>query len=213
MTVQPLAFGQSFPKSGGKFLRLKEKNDFVQFRIAQDPVYDGKHFQQVINAETGGLGWDVSDCLRINEGLECELCSKFFEINDLIKKFKEAEKAGDEHPEVKKMKTEARKYSASIQFYFPILDRGDGSFKILQTTNGVRNKLNAQYENGIDVKAKEWVLKNTGSTNPNEKYSLSLVDSADVKPLTEDEKEEWEKAKSYDLSQVSKSGGSEEDEE
>jgi hypothetical protein len=131
----------------------------------------------------------------------------------MIKKFKAAEKVDDDNAEVKRMRQDARKYAVAIQFYFPILNRNDGKFAILQVTNGVRNKFNAQFENGVDVMNKEWILSNTGSASPAERYSLSLVDSADVKKLSPEEEEEFAKAKAYDLSQISQTNGSDDVEE
>lgn len=212
MPVQPLGFGQKLPSSGNTFLRLKTKGEQVQFKIAQEPVYDGKHFMQLSDPETGEVRWDVTECPRIAEGEECQYCEQYFELMAMIKKFKKAEDVDDDHPEVKRMKQDARKYAVSIQHYFPILNRNDGKFAILQITNGVKNKFNAQFENGIDVMSKEWILRNTGSASPVERYALSLVDSADVKPLTDEETEEFEKAKNYDLSQISNSGSSDDEE-
>lgn len=214
MPVQSLSFGQKLPSTGGSnFLRLKQKGEKVQFRIAQEPVFDGKHFMQLSDPETKEVKWEVTECPRIADGSECNYCEQYFELMDMVKKFKAAEKVEDDHPEVKRMRQDARKYAVSIQFYFPIVNRNDGKFAILQVTNGVRNKFNAQFENGIDVMSKEWILSNTGSPSPNERYSLSLVDSADVKPFTPEEEEEWKKAKAYDLSQISQTGGSDDSDE
>lgn len=207
MGVQPLAFGQSLPSRGGEYLRLKNKGDQVQFKIAQEPVYTGKHFQ---TKEDGS--WDVTDCPRIQEGDDCDLCEKFFEIKSLVKQFKQAENVKDDNEEVKRMNNEARNYAVAIQFYFPILDRSDGKFKILQTTNGVRGQFNDKFESGIKVMEKEWILRNTGEVG-GKRYALSMVDSADVVKLSEEEEAEFEKAKAYDLSQISNSGSNEEDSE
>lgn len=211
MPVQSLSFGQKLPSTGNTFLRLKGKGEKVQFKIAQEPVFDGKHFVELSDPETHEIKWEVTECPRIASGDECEKCEQYFELMAMIKKFKQAENVDDNHSEVKRMRQDARKYAVSIQFYFPILNRNDGKFAILQVTNGVRNKFNAQFENGIDVMSKEWILSNTGSPSPAERYSLSLVDSADVKPLTPEEEEEFAKAKAYDLSQISQSGSEDSD--
>lgn len=209
MPVQSLGFGQKLPSSGNTFLRLKGKGEKVQFKIAQEPVYDGKHFMQLSDPDTGEVKWEVTECPRIASGEECNYCEQYFEIMAMVKKFKQAEKVDDDNAEVKRMRQDARKYAVAISHYFPILNRNDGKFAILQITNGVKNKFNAHFENGIDVMAKEWILSNTGSASPAERYSLSLVDSADVKPLTPEEEEEFAKAKAYDLSQISHSNGGE----
>jgi len=208
MGVQSLEWGSQLPSSANKYLRLKQKGDNVQFKIAQKPVYTAKHF---LTTEDGG--WNVIECSRISSGEECEYCENYFKIMARIKKFKEVQDADDKDPEVKLMREEARSFNAAIQFYFPILDRKDEKFKILQTTGGVRNKFNAQFDSGIDVMAKEWIVRNTGSAVPSERYALSLVDSADVKPLTESEVVEFEKAKGYDLSEISNSGSNDKDDD
>lgn len=213
MPVQSLGFGQKLPSTSSNFLRLKGKGEKVQFKIAQEPVYDGKHFMQLSDPDTQEVKWEVTECPRIASGDECNYCEQYFELMSMIKKFKAAEKVEDDNPEVKRMKQDARKYAVAIQHYFPILNRNDGKFAILQVTNGVKNKFNAQFENGIDVMAKEWILSNTGSASPQDRYALSLVDSADVKPLTPDEEEEFAKAKAYDLSQISTGGGSDDADE
>lgn len=213
MPVQSLSFGQQLPGKTSNFLRLKGKGEKVQFKIAQEPVFDGKHFMQMSDPDTGEVRWEVTECPRIASGDECNYCEQYFELMAMIKKFKAAEKVDDDNAEVKRMKQDARKYAVSIQFYFPILNRNDGKFAILQVTNGVRNKFNAQFENGVDVMNKEWILSNTGSASPQDRYALSLVDSADVKPLTPEEEEEFAKAKAYDLSQISQSGGSDDTDE
>lgn len=213
MPVQSLSFGQKLPSTGNTFLRLKQKGEKVQFKIAQEPVFDGKHFMQLSDQDTGEVRWEVTECPRIASGDECNYCEQYFELMAMIKKFKAAEKVDDDNAEVKRMRQDARKYAVAIQFYFPILNRNDGKFAILQVTNGVRNKFNAQFENGVDVMNKEWILSNTGSASPAERYSLSLVDSADVKPLSPEEEEEFAKAKAYDLSQISQTNGSDDVEE
>lgn len=204
MPVQSLKFGDKLPGSGNMFLRIKEKGDQVQFRIAQEPVYTGKHF---IQDETG---WSVPECPRIANGEECDYCEKYFTLMGEIKKMKAADKSlTDESPEIKKLKTNARSFQTAIEFYFPILDRGDGKMKILQTTNGVRNKFNSQFEAGIDVLSTEWILRNTGSASPAERYMLAPVDSAKVQKFSPEEEEEFEKARTYDLSVISQQGGGE----
>ena len=90
----------------------------------------------------------------------------------------------------------------SITFYFPVLNREEGKFGILQTTRGVRNKINEFYENGTDVFSKDFVLRNTGSDSPKDLYSLTIVDSSDTPPLTEEEEEELKKAKEFDMSTI-----------
>ncbi len=192
MGVQPLGFGKKLPGAGDLYLRIKEKGDKVQFKIAQEPVYTGKHFIQTEQ------GWDVPECPRIVSGEECERCNRYFDLKSQAKKLKEVEpKKADA------LEKEARPFQATIEFYFPILDRADGKFKVLQTTNGVRNKFNEQFEAGTDVLDTEWLLANTGSASPSARYLLTPIDSSKVVPLTPEEEVEFEKAKKYDLSSIS----------
>lgn len=195
-----LAFGENIPSRGDMYFRVKKKGDQIQFRLAQDPVYVGKHFVQKEN------GWDVLPCPRINAQEECDMCNTFFQMKAESKKLKDvdAEKA-------KEIDKEARNFACATTFYFPVLNRDTESFVILQTTGGVRNKINAQHEAGIDVFKKDWILRNTGSDNPQEIYSLIPVDSADTKEFSEKEVEEFEKAKAYDLLQIN-DGASQSDE-
>jgi hypothetical protein len=205
MSTQKIGWGQKLPGAGDMYLSLKNKGDKVQFRIGQEPVHTGKHFSQ------NATGWDVTECPRIMENDECELCNQYFTISGKIKKLKAADKTlTDESPEIKKLRNEARPFQAVIQWHFPIVDREDGKFKILQTTNGVRNKFNALFEQGVDVMDTEWVLSNTGSASPAERYLLSAVDSKKVKDFTPEEEAEWVKAQGYDLTQIAGGQGDEE---
>lgn len=216
MPVQSLSFGQQLPGSGDKFLRVKQKGDQVQFKIAQEPVFTGKHFIQFTDPETQQTKWEVPECSRITSGEDCEHCEKFFAVKARQKKLLGGRKPNDlnneERQEFNRMDLEARQYGATIEFYFPILDRSDGKFKILQTTNGVRNKFNAQFEAGVDVLDTEWILRNTGSASPAERYMLTPVDSSKVAKFSAEEEEEWAKACGYDLSQISQGGNNDSEE-
>ena len=205
MSTQKIGWGEKLPGAGDMFLTLKNKGDKVQFRIAQEPVHTGKHFTLVDGK------WDVTTCPRVMENEECETCNKYFTIAAKIKKLKAADKTlDDDSKEIKALKEEARPFQAAIQWHFPVLDREDGKFKILQTTNGVRNKFNALFEQGVEVMETEWVLSNTGSKSPAERYLLSAVDSKNVKPFTPEEEAEWAKAQGYDLSHIAQGQGEEE---
>lgn len=195
-----MKWGEKLPGSGDMFLSLKNKGDKVQFRIGQEPVHTGKHFAQT------ATGWDVTECPRIMSNEDCETCIQYFKIRAQMKKLlagrKEKDLEGAERKEHTVLDNESRKFAVAIQWHFPIIDRDDGKFKILQTTNGVRNKFNALFEQGVDVMDTEWVLSNTGSASPAERYLLSAVDSKKVKEFTPEEEAEWAKAQGYDLSQI-----------
>jgi len=185
---QTLAFGEQLPSKGNIYLKVKQKGDKVQFRIAQNPSYIGKHFIQKED------GWDVPGCPRINSQEECEMCELYFKGMAEAKKYKE-----NDEKKYKELEKEVRKYKCSITFYFPVLNRDVEAFAILQTTQGVRNKINEVFESGVDIFKKDFVLRNTGSESPRDIYSVVVVDSADTKPFTDKEKEEFEKAKAFDM--------------
>lgn len=185
---QTLAFGEQLPSAGNIYLKVKQKGDKVQFRIAQNPSYIGKHFIQKED------GWDVPGCPRINSQEECEMCELYFKGMAEAKKYKE-----NDEKKYKELEKEVRKYKCSITFYFPVLNRDTEAFAILQTTQGVRNKINEIFESGVDIFKKDFILRNTGSDSPRDLYSVVAIDSADTKPLTDKEKQEFEKAKTFDM--------------
>lgn len=199
--MNTLDFGTNMPNSGNLYLRAKQKGDKLTFRIAQNPVYTGKHFTKLEDGK-----WDVISCPRINEGSECEFCELFFKFKAEAKKLK-----GVDDKKAKENEEQARNYSVAVSFYFPVLNRDTEEFGILQTTMGVRNKLNAQHEAGVKVLEKDWILLNTGSANPGERYMITPVDSADSKPLSDKEKAEFIKALAFDLGSLNE-GGSTSDE-
>ncbi len=198
--MQSLAFGENFKSSGNTYLRVKQKGDKIQFRIAQAPSYVGKHFLK----KEGG--WDVPSCPRINDQGECDTCELYFKGMAESKKLKEVDKKQSE-----KTAEEANKFKSTVTFYFPVLDRGTETFGILQTTMGVRNKINEFHEAGTDVMSKDFILRNTGLTG-RDLYSLTMVDSADTKPFTDKEKVEYKKAQEFDLTSINE-GQSQQDEE
>lgn len=208
MSSNTLDFGAKLPSKGNQYLQVKEKGDKIQFRIAQSPTYTAKHFLQTDD------GWDITLCPRINDQAECDKCELYFEAQGQIKKLlagrKKEELAQDEVKELKGLEGEARKWNAAIQFHFPVLNRQSGEFGILQTTMGVRNKINEFHENGTNVFEKDFVLRNTGGVG-RDRYSVTMVDSADTEDFTEEEVAEYEKAKKFDLNSLG--GSSSQDEE
>ena len=199
MSANVLAFGDSMPSQGNMFLRVKQKGDKIQFRIAQHPVYVGKHFIQKEN------GWDVPSCPRINSQEECSYCEEYFKLMAAAKQFKDTDPKKYEE-----LKKEARPYNCSITFYFPVLNRNESTFGVLQTTLGVRNKINEFFEAGTDVMKKDFILRNTGSESPKDRYSLTIVDSAETPPFTPEEEAKYQKATVSDLTSIKESNGSEE---
>ncbi len=189
-----LAFGQNMKSSGNFYVRVKEKGDQIIFRIAQAPAYSGKHFQQKEQ------GWDVTDCPRINNETECETCETYFQLMGEAKKIKDVDKTKYE-----KTVGEARRFNVAVAFYFPVLNRDTEEFAILQTTQGVRNKINEFHENGTKVFERDWILRNTGAVGK-DRYSVAPVDSADSDPLTDKEKVELKKAQDFDIQSINEGG-------
>lgn len=197
-----LGFGEERPQSKGKYFRVKEKGDTITFRIAQEPVYTGQHFFR------NGDGWDVPECPRINGGGDCEHCEKFFEAKALEKKAKEAKDSEAE----KEASSIARHFSPSVTYYFPVLNRLTEEFVVLQTTEGVRNKINELFLAGTKVMERDLTLTNTGKEKK-DKYAVAVVDSSDSKEFTDKEKEEFEKAKEYDTSSINTGKGAQDESE
>ena len=183
--------GEQFNFSNDFYVSVKNKGDSIKFRIANDPVYEGKHFLM-----TKEGAWDVRLCPRINSdnGEECELCNKYFEIIGAAKKYKDIDK-----DKYEKLRKKARNYNVSIQFYFPIVNRELEKFQILRTTKGVKDKIDRDYLSGVDVTKVDWVLTNTGSKSPRDLYSITRLDSADTKEFSDKEKEEFKKAQEFDM--------------
>lgn len=192
--MQRTEFGQDLPRSGGNFIRVKNTNDKVTFRLAQPPVHTGKHF---LTTEDGK--WNVVGCPRINENEECEHCNEYF---NLMRMAKEAEASGDKGAATD-LKEQARKNGrqVAIEFYYPVLNRDTGTFGILQTTYGIKKEIDAKYNNGVKVTERDMTLLNTGKPAA-ARYSLEVVDSADTQPLSEQEQAEFQKAKDYDTSKI-----------
>jgi hypothetical protein len=191
MKVNPI--GTPTPRSGGQFLRMKQAGDKITFRIAQEPVFEGKHFMQ---AEDGS--WTVTSCPRINDNDQCDLCDKFFSIKADEKKAKEIK----DEASAKLLGKEARKYAPSTAYYFAILNRDTGKMGVLQTTMGVKNEMDKKAGDGVKVFDRDWVLRNTGSSSPKDLYSLTPVDSSETKKIEGDEIVEFEKALNYDMLKI-----------
>lgn len=194
-----LMFGDKLPSSGDRYLRVKEKGDQIQFRIAHNPVYIGQHFFQ---KETG---WEVMPCARINKQEECDSCEQYFILMKDSKNMKDTDLKQSEA-----LKNEARNYQCSISFYFPVLNRDTKLFGILKTTMGVRNKINEFFENGTNILEKDFILRNTGEKGKG-RYSVTIVDSADTAKLTPEETAELDKARAFDMNSINE-GESSEDE-
>lgn len=175
---------QSF--SASKFTKLKSKGDKIQFRILGKYHYDGKHFMEDPSSESG---WDVKPCPRINEGAECEICEMFFAAH------RSAKKDGLDRKETDKL---TNPFKPSISYYFPVLNRDTEEFQVFQTTQGVKNQVDAKLELNPKVLERDLIVVRTENPGSNY-YSLDVVDSADMKPLTSKEKEEMKKGQEANL--------------
>ena len=179
-------FGEKISFSVSKFTKLKSKGDKLRFRILGKPFYDGKHFMEDSNSESG---WKVLPCPRINEGGECEICEMFFAAH------KSAKKEGLSKTETQKLTSP---FKPAVNFYFPVLNRDSQEFEIFQTTQGVRNQIESQIELGTKVLERDLIVLRT-ETPGSGYYSLNVVDSADTEPLTEKEEAEAVKGKEANL--------------
>lgn len=160
-------------------LKLARKGDQVVFRLAKSGFYfEGLHFLQGEDKK-----YSVTHCARVETGEYCELCEKFFE----------AKNAGDESGQ--------KAYKSTINVFYIILDRKDSTTKVLQTTQGVKRKIDffiGQWkEAGKDIS--DFDLKLTRTEIPGSYYDLSAIDSALSVPLSDTEKEELLKAKEASL--------------
>ncbi len=179
----------AFDRKGG-FISLKNKDEKYLIRFTRmDYSYDGKHFSQGADGK-----WTITDCDRINKDIPCDICDKAFEIKRKLKG------VTDEN-EKKKIHEEARPYEPKITFYYPVLDRGDETCKILKTTLSIRLKIEEQIKDGKDILTGDYTIKRTEKPG-SEYYTLVREDSADTKPLTEREIREVAGAKTWNLEQM-----------
>jgi hypothetical protein len=192
--MQVNKIGEPLPSSGGQFLRMRQSGDKVQFRIAQEPVFEGKHF-----TPTEGGKWVVTSCPRINDGDPCDLCETFFAGMAEAKKYEES---GDKEKSAACKDSIPRGCKPSFIYYFPILNRDTGKMALLQTTAGVKKEMDKKAGDGVKVFDRDWILRNTGSASPKDLYSLTVVDSAETKKIVGDEIVEFEKALNYDMLKI-----------
>ena len=173
-----LDFGEKLPSGSKNFTRLKKTGDRIQFRIIGKVYAEGNHFF----LEDDGR-WNIVSCKRINDGESCSHCNKFFEALKQIPKIEDKE-------EYRKARDEAKKSvpgcEPGITYNFPVIDRDNQSFTILQATPGVRSKLEAEFQLGTKMFSTDFVLMNTGK-HGKDKYALTKVDSKDTRDMSETE--------------------------
>lgn len=172
----PIAqFGEKLNFSNNQFLKLKSKSDKVRFRLLGAPFIEGKHFFELED------GWDIQACPRINNREECQHCKKYFQIISGLKKT-------DDKTMQKQIQKEADPFKVSISVYYPIIDRLSAEFKVLQTTMGVRGKIETEVELGTKVLNVDFDLLRTELPG-SDYYKLARVDSAETTPLLPQEEE------------------------
>jgi len=177
-----------------QFLELKGKNEKIKIRIASaDYYYEGKHFTQKENSD-----WVVTNCIRVNDGLDCITCEEYFELAKQLKELKSKDKKDE--GKIKELDKEAGKYKPKISFYYPVLDRGTGLAGIFRTSLMVRLALEEKIEEGVDVLKVDFVVKRT--EKPGSYYTLTRVDSSETPKLTKEEKVELEKAREINMEDI-----------
>jgi hypothetical protein len=185
---------------GGLFVRVKEKGEKVTVRLAGKPFYKGQHFMK--DPETNK--WNIFDCPRIMTEEHCPDCETSFAF---YKDAKDKEALGAPKDEVEKLKEKGKQFKATIKWFYPILNRDTGKAAILETGPSVRNKIDAEVAAGTQVMNYDYVLLVTKLPG-NDYYAFTRKDSMDADPITDYDKIELEKAKNFDLSDLT--GGSKE---
>lgn len=190
-------FGQSLPidRNSNIFISLKSKKEKITIRIIGGGHYNGKHFTQE------GEGWSVVDCPRIMFEAPCDTCDKFFELS---KRLKEKKEQGADSKEIKRFEGEIRKVKPKITFFYPILNRDEVKAQIFKTSLSVRLKLEAFHNDGVNIAESDFIITRTEIPG-SDYYSVTRKDSKDTLPLTDAEKQELNKAKSWNLEEMTKS--------
>lgn len=186
--------GDKFSTSTSQFVSLKGKGDKIRFRLLGRAFINGKHFEELPPNDPSGKKWNVTNCSRINDRVECETCNKYFEIMAKAKKTENKDI-------IEQAKKDAKKYQAAISVYFPILNRDTAEFAVFQSKMSVKNALDEELNMGTRVYDVDWVVMRTEKPGT-DYYKTSKVDSAETPPLTEEEVEVVKKGKSTDLSQL-----------
>ena len=182
--------GDKLNSGFSQFHKLKDVGEKLRFRIMGIPFVEGKHFFQ------SPEGWDVKGCVRINDGVECQFCNVYFEA------IKKAKKSGDDK-QVATVKDDSkmRPYKCSLIVYYPILNRNESKFEILQTTMGIRDEIESEATMGTDTTKVDFNLLVTAAPGKG-RYKLSKVDSSDTPPLSAEELQEVEKGKKVKLDEI-----------
>jgi len=176
-TMPSIDFGEQLPKAGGTYVNIKNAGDKVQFRILAKPFVEGNHF-------FGSAGnWDVQPCLRINNNADCVHCNRLTVVKKAIPKT-ESKEEYDRLLQIAKKSVPG--CDPGITFNFPIINRNTEVFAVYGATTGVRNKIDAELKLGTKVLEVDFLVLNTGNKGK-DKFSLTRLDSAFTRPLSEKE--------------------------
>ncbi len=181
-----------------QYLELKNKNDSIHVRFLDGPVYDGKHFLQ----QTDGK-WNVSDCPRIMGEENCPLCEKYFEAKKAAKELGDTKiLEGEAKKTYDTLQKEARKYNATISFYYPVLDREVKKAVLFKTGLSTRTFLDGEYSDGIQILDYDYKitrLKQNNKDKGKDWYKFTRLDSVQTEEFFEEEQVQIDLADGWDL--------------
>ena len=172
-----IKFGQelNLPKGESKYLKLRNKGDFLVFRIAGTPVYETDHW---INREK--VSCDKYNSLE--NDAPCHYCDDYAEAV-----------AADD-------KQVMRELRPVTTFMYPVLDRTTGKAGIYQfTAKSLHYGIDGYAKMGVDVFACDWRVdrhKQTVDEAGPEFYSLMRLSEG---VLSKEEKAELKRAKEFEL--------------
>lgn len=173
------------------FIQLKSKDEKLHFRLVQIPYsYTAKH---ILLNELGN--YDVSDCERILNGGHCDKCDKYFELKESIK--------NEENEKVKKtLENQAKNFAPKMTFYYAVINREIEKAQIFKTSLSVRIAIDNEQKilekfDGT-VYEYDYIVERTEQPGAGY-YKLTRLDSKQTKEFTEQELEEYDIAKGWDL--------------
>jgi hypothetical protein len=180
--------------AGAKIIKLEAKGQKIQFRLASGNFsYVAKHFMPTNDGK-----WEITECPRLMKQEECAFCEQYFDAKRELK-------ALDEDVKDKALEDKAKKYEAKLEFYYFIIDREDGLLKVLQTTLGVRLKIDAEAKElqdmGSSIMSFDYILTRTEQPGASY-YELKRVDSSLIQPLSAEEEARVEEAQQTKLEDV-----------
>lgn len=195
------------------FLRVKGEGQKVLLRFASnDYAYEGKHIREYFDETTHEKKYEIKDCPKINEELECEKCDKYYELIKPNRELKAQQKATTDEAEkarlevqINEVRKKARPYQVKITFYYPVLKRAmnygeQPEAAIFQTSLQVRQKLEESQSLGYEITDFDFTILCTGKL-PNY-YIVDRLDSSRTKALDDKEQALLKEAKAFDLGRL-----------